>query len=77
VHGNAAIEILATTAERHANLIVLGATDRSVFANQNVATRLRGEPLELVGVDDGHAGVLDGDPLVAAKLTEQTGDSFA
>jgi nucleotide-binding universal stress UspA family protein len=33
VHGNPAIEILATATEKHANLIVLGATDRSDFAN--------------------------------------------
>ncbi len=33
VHGNPAIEILATATEKHANLIVLGATDRSAFAN--------------------------------------------
>ena len=31
VHGNAAIEILAEASERHANLIVLGATDRSAI----------------------------------------------
>jgi nucleotide-binding universal stress UspA family protein len=31
VHGNPAIEILAEAAERHASLIVLGATERSVF----------------------------------------------
>jgi nucleotide-binding universal stress UspA family protein len=33
VHGNPAIEILATSAEFRADLIVLGATDRSAFAN--------------------------------------------
>jgi len=32
-HGNAAIEILALAAERHASLIVLGATPRSTFEN--------------------------------------------
>lgn len=32
VHGNPSIEILATAAERHADLIVMGATDRSAFA---------------------------------------------
>lgn len=31
MHGNPPIEILAAAAERHANLIVLGATDHSVF----------------------------------------------
>jgi nucleotide-binding universal stress UspA family protein len=31
VHGNPAIEILATAAERRADLIVLGATDRNAF----------------------------------------------
>jgi nucleotide-binding universal stress UspA family protein len=33
VHGNPSIEILAAAAEMRANLIVLGATDRSAFAN--------------------------------------------
>jgi len=33
VHGNPSIEILATAAETRASLIVLGATDRSVFEN--------------------------------------------
>jgi len=33
VHGNPAIEILAEAAERHAVLIVLGATQRNVFQN--------------------------------------------
>jgi nucleotide-binding universal stress UspA family protein len=33
VHGNPAIEILAAAADYRADLIVLGATDRSVFAN--------------------------------------------
>jgi len=33
VHGNPAIEILAAAAGSHANLIVLGATARSAFAN--------------------------------------------
>ncbi|MGA9670458.1 MAG: universal stress protein, partial [Terracidiphilus sp.] len=33
MHGNPSIEILATAAERDVNLIVLGATDRSAFAN--------------------------------------------
>jgi nucleotide-binding universal stress UspA family protein len=33
VHGNPSIEILATAIERDANLIVLGATERSAFAN--------------------------------------------
>jgi nucleotide-binding universal stress UspA family protein len=33
VHGNPAIEILAAASERHANLIVLGATQRSAFEN--------------------------------------------
>jgi len=33
VHGNPAIEILAEAAERHARLIVLGATQRNVFQN--------------------------------------------
>ena len=33
VHGNPAIEILAKAAETRAKLIVLGATDRSAFAN--------------------------------------------
>ena len=33
VHGHPAIEILAAAAGSHANLIVLGATDRSAFAN--------------------------------------------
>jgi len=33
VHGNPAIEILAAAADYHADLIVLGATDRSAFAN--------------------------------------------
>jgi nucleotide-binding universal stress UspA family protein len=33
VHGNPAIEILAEAAERHACLIVLGATQRNVFQN--------------------------------------------
>lgn len=33
VHGNPSIEILAEAAERHARLIVLGATDRSTFEN--------------------------------------------
>jgi nucleotide-binding universal stress UspA family protein len=32
-HGNPAIEILATAQERHAGLIVLGATPRSAFEN--------------------------------------------
>jgi nucleotide-binding universal stress UspA family protein len=32
-HGNPTIEILALAQERHANLIVLGATDRSTFEN--------------------------------------------
>jgi nucleotide-binding universal stress UspA family protein len=32
-HGNPSIEILAESAERHARLIVLGATQRSVFEN--------------------------------------------
>src|ERR1039458_8675950 len=29
------------------------------------------QPLELVGLDDGQAGALDGDPLIAAKLVQQ------
>jgi nucleotide-binding universal stress UspA family protein len=33
VHGNPAIEILAAAADHRADLIVLGATDRSAFAN--------------------------------------------
>ena len=33
VHGNPAIEILALAQERHASLILLGATDRSAFEN--------------------------------------------
>jgi nucleotide-binding universal stress UspA family protein len=33
VHGNPSIEILAEASERHANLIVLGATQRSAFEN--------------------------------------------
>lgn len=33
VHGNPSIEILATASERHASLIVLGATNRSAFEN--------------------------------------------
>jgi nucleotide-binding universal stress UspA family protein len=33
VHGNPSIEILAFAAERHASLIVLGATQRSAFEN--------------------------------------------
>lgn len=33
IHGNPAIEILAASAERHASLIVLGATHRSTFEN--------------------------------------------
>lgn len=33
VHGNPSIEILAEASELHANLIVLGATERSVFEN--------------------------------------------
>jgi nucleotide-binding universal stress UspA family protein len=33
VHGNPAIEILAEASERHASLIVLGATERSALAN--------------------------------------------
>jgi nucleotide-binding universal stress UspA family protein len=33
VHGNPAIEILAEAADRHASLIVLGATRRNVFQN--------------------------------------------
>ena len=33
VHGNPAIEILAEASERHADLIVLGATNRSAFEN--------------------------------------------
>ena len=33
VHGNPSIEILAEAAERHASLIVLGATHRSAFEN--------------------------------------------
>jgi len=33
VHGNPSIEILAMSAERHASLIVLGATHRSAFEN--------------------------------------------
>jgi nucleotide-binding universal stress UspA family protein len=33
IHGNPSIEILALAAERHASLIVLGATHRSAFEN--------------------------------------------
>ena len=33
VHGNPSIEILAEASERHANLIVLGATHRSAIEN--------------------------------------------
>jgi nucleotide-binding universal stress UspA family protein len=33
VHGNPSIEILATASERHASMIVLGATHRSAFEN--------------------------------------------
>jgi nucleotide-binding universal stress UspA family protein len=33
VHGNPSIEILAEASERHASLIVLGATHRSAFEN--------------------------------------------
>ena len=33
LHGNPSIEILAFAAERHAGLIVLGATHRSAFEN--------------------------------------------
>jgi nucleotide-binding universal stress UspA family protein len=33
VHGNPSIEILAEASERRANLIVLGATQRSAFEN--------------------------------------------
>jgi nucleotide-binding universal stress UspA family protein len=33
VHGNPSIEILAESSERHASLIVLGATQRSAFEN--------------------------------------------
>lgn len=33
LHGNPSIEILATAEERHASLIVLGSTQRSVFEN--------------------------------------------
>ena len=33
VHSNPSIEILSESVERHANLIVLGATHRSVFEN--------------------------------------------
>jgi nucleotide-binding universal stress UspA family protein len=33
VHGNPSIEILAQASERHANLIVLGSTQRSAFEN--------------------------------------------
>jgi nucleotide-binding universal stress UspA family protein len=33
VHGNPSIEILAEASELNANLIVLGATERSVFEN--------------------------------------------
>ena len=33
VHGNPSIEILAVASERHANLIVLGSTQRSAFEN--------------------------------------------
>ncbi len=33
VHGNPSIEILALASERHANLIVLGSTQRSAFEN--------------------------------------------
>jgi len=33
LHGNPSIEILATAQERHASLIVLGATERSAFEN--------------------------------------------
>ena len=33
IHGNPSIEILATAQERHASLIVLGATERSAFEN--------------------------------------------
>ncbi len=33
VHGNPSIEILAQASQRHANLIVLGATQRSAFEN--------------------------------------------
>lgn len=33
LHGNPSIEILATAAERHADLIVLGSTHRSAFEN--------------------------------------------
>jgi nucleotide-binding universal stress UspA family protein len=33
IHGNPSIEILSESVERHANLIVLGATHRSVFEN--------------------------------------------
>jgi nucleotide-binding universal stress UspA family protein len=33
VHGNPAIEILAEAANRHASLIVLGASQRNVFQN--------------------------------------------
>jgi len=33
VHGNPSIEILAEASARHANLIVLGATERSAFQN--------------------------------------------
>ncbi|MDR3727456.1 MAG: universal stress protein, partial [Terracidiphilus sp.] len=33
VHGNPSIEILAEASERHASLIVLGATERSAFEN--------------------------------------------
>jgi len=36
-----------------------------------------GEAFELVGLDDGHAGALDGDPAVAAELIEEAGNSFA
>jgi len=46
-------------------------------ASRQIQSQLRGEALELVGLDDGHARALDGDPLVPAKLVQQPGDRLA
>ena len=68
--GYAAIEILPTVAENQ-RIAILDAEDEGNFRGElGEATRLRGQALELVGLDDGHACALDSDPLVATKLVQ-------
>jgi|HubBroStandDraft_1064217.scaffolds.fasta_scaffold1010435_2 hypothetical protein len=57
-----------------AHALGMAAAGQIWFGCGKEARELRRQQLKLLGLGDGEAVVLDGDPLVAAELVEKPGD---